>query len=249
MPYAAPIIQQATTTTSNMPAPLLAAPVAAAVIGGFMNAVGGILGNSSRRREASRARAHDINMWDKTNAYNDPKSQMERLRAAGLNPNLVYGGSSGQTAGTANSIPAAKAPDIQNIDPSGQFMQYIGMKNTEAQTDNLRTQNGVLTADRILKTAQASTELSKQTDLSASAEFKKKQIEKTLFDILNVQSQTEKVQAETSNIKKEGIYKNYENRRAKQGQMRGDDYKKVILDKVLQLGGDLFNRQNSQIRF
>ncbi len=196
MPYAAPILNNQTATTTNMP--VVAAPVAAAVIGGFMNAVGGIIGNSSRKREASRARAHDINMWDKTNAYNDPKAQMERLRAAGLNPNLVYGGSSGQTAGTASSLPGAKPPDIQNIDPSGQFMQYIGMKNTEAQTDNLRTQNGVLTADKVLKTAQAATELSKQTDLSASADYKRKQTEKTLFDTLQSQSQTNKIEAENN---------------------------------------------------
>lgn len=226
-----------------MPVPL-AAPIAAAAIGGFLNTVGGILGNSARRREQTRSRAHDINMWDKTNAYNDPKAQMERLRNAGLNPNLVYGGSSGQTAGTASSLPGAKAADIQNIDPSGQIMQYVGLKNTEAQTDNLRTQNGVLTADRILKTAQASTELSKQTDLNASAEYKKKQIEKTLFDILNTQSQTEKVNAETSNIRKEGKYKDYELKRAANKQMRGDDWKKVILD----MGLDLFNRQNPQFR-
>jgi len=226
---------------SEMPVPV---PLIAAGIGAVSNIVGGLFGNKSRRKEASRARAHDLNMWELTNAYNDPKSQMERLRSAGLNPNLVYGGSSGQTAGQASSLPAAKAPDIQNIDPGNQLMSYIGMKNTEAQTDNLRTQNGVLTADKILKTAQASTELSKQTDLNASAEYKKKQIEKTLQDILQVQSQTEKLDAETSNIKKEGRYKDYELKRAANKQMRGDDWKKVILD----MGLDLFNRQNPQIR-
>ncbi len=228
-------------TGSNMPIPV---PLIAAGVGAVSNIVGGLFGNKSRKKEAARARAHDINMWEMTNAYNDPKSQMERLRNAGLNPNLVYGGSSGQTAGQANSLPAAKSPDIQNIDPGNQLMSYVGMKNTEAQTDNLRTQNGVLTADKILKTAQASTELSKQTDLSASAEYKKKQIEKTLQDILQVQSQTEKIDAETSNIRKEGRYKDYELKRAENKQMRGDDWKKVILDMAL----DLFNRQNPQIR-
>ena len=240
MPYVAPTTYQPP-APSNMPIPI---PLIAAGIGGLSNVLGGILGNNSRKKEQSRARSHDINMWDMTNAYNDPKSQMERLRNAGLNPNLVYGGSSGQTAGTASSLPGAKAPDIQNIDPSGQFMQYIGMKNTEAQTDNLRTQNGVLTADRILKTAQASTELSKQTDLNASADFKKKQIEKTLFDILGVQSQTEKVQAETANIKKEGQYKDAELKRADQGQLRGDDATKVLMNMIL----SIFNRQNPQFR-
>jgi hypothetical protein len=240
MPYVAPIdYQPPSTNTDNMAAPIIPLIAAGASL------LGSIFGNKSRKKEAARARAHDINMWDMTNAYNDPKAQMERLRNAGLNPNLVYGGSSGQTAGTANSLPGAKSPDIKDINPSNQMMQYIGMKNTEAQTDNLRTQNGVLTADKILKTAQASTELSKQTDLNASAEYKKKQIEKTLFEILGVQSNTEKLDAETSNIKKEGTYKDYELRRAKNGVLRGDDWTRSVFN----MGLDLFNRQNPQIRY
>ncbi len=225
-----------------MPIPLPVIIGAGAALAGI---TGGILGNRSRKKEAERARAYDLNMFDRVNAYNDPKSQMERLRSAGLNPNLVYGGSSGQTAGTASSLPAAKPPDIQNIDPSGQMMQYINLKNTEAQTDNLRTQNGVLTADKILKTAQASTELSKQTDLSASAEYKKQQIQNALQDILKSKSEVSKVDAETDNIRKEGKYKDFELKRAANKQMRGDDWKKVILD----MGLDLFNRQNPQIRY
>jgi len=227
-----------------MPAPL-AAPIIAAGAGLLGNAFGTIFGNRGRKREANRARAHDINMWDRTNAYNHPSQQMARLRAAGLNPNLVYGGSSGQTAGTANSLPGAKAADIQNIQPGNEMMQYVNLKNTEAQTDNLKTQNGVLTADKLLKTAQADTELSKQTDLSASAEYKKSQIQKTLKDLLQIQSQTEKVQAETGNIKTEGRYKKLELKRAKQGQLRGDDATKVIMNMIL----SMFHRDNPQIKF
>ncbi len=96
-------------------------------------------GNRARKREADRARAHDINMWDKTNFYNDPKSQMERLRSAGLNPNMVYGGSSGQTAGQANALPGAKAPDIKNIETRQPLMDYVQVRNTEAQTENTRS--------------------------------------------------------------------------------------------------------------
>lgn len=230
-----------------MPAPAAAAPLLGPIITGgaalLGNALGTLFGNRSRKKEANRARAHDINMWDRTNAYNHPSQQMERLRAAGLNPNLVYGGSSGQTAGTANSLPGAKAADVQDIQPGNEMMQYINLKNTEAQTDNLRTQNGVLTADKILKTAQADTELSKQTDLSASAEYKKAQIQKTLKDILQVQSQTEKLDAETGNIKTDGRYKKLELKRAQQGQFRGDDASKVIMNMLL----NMFHRDNQQI--
>lgn len=33
----------------------------------------------------------NLDMWNRTNAYNSPSSIMERLRQAGLNPNLAYG--------------------------------------------------------------------------------------------------------------------------------------------------------------
>lgn len=53
-------------------------------------------------------------MFDKTNAYNSPLEQRKRLEAAGLNPNMVYGGSSGGTAGTASqpSKPDFNTPEI-----------------------------------------------------------------------------------------------------------------------------------------
>lgn len=54
--------------------------------------------------EASAKKAFERNlyMWNLNNQYNDPSAQMARLKAAGLNPNLVYG--SGSVVGnTSNS--------------------------------------------------------------------------------------------------------------------------------------------------
>jgi len=215
----------------------LAGPLITAGAGLLGNAFGTLFGNRSRKRENERARAHDINMWDMTNAYNDPSQQMKRLQAAGLNPNLVYGGSSGQTAGTANSLPGAKSPQINDIQPGNQIMQYVNLKNTEAQTNNLRTQNGVLTAEKNLKNVQAITEAAKTSDLNVSAEYKSNLINKTLQDI-------KKSQSETQGSKLDNIYKFLENERAKNGMFKGDDYKKVILDKILQGYEDLKNGIN-----
>lgn len=214
-----------------MPAPI-AIPLIAAGASLLGNAIGTFGGNKRRRRENNRARAHDIDMWDRTNAYNDPSQQMKRLQQAGLNPNLVYGGSSGQTAGTANSLPGAKSPDVQDIQPGNEMMQYVNLKNTEAQTNNLRTQNGVLTAEKNLKTVQAITEAAKTSDLNVSAEYKSNLINKVLADI-------KKVNTDTRTGELENQYKRFENERAKNGQLRGDDYKKVLLDKSLQMYQEL----------
>lgn len=56
--------------------------------------------NKTNIRLAQEGREHDQNMWNQQNAYNTPEMQMQRLKEAGLNPNLVYG--SGQ-ASTGNA--------------------------------------------------------------------------------------------------------------------------------------------------
>ncbi len=203
--------------------------IGGALIGSAASGLSSALGNIGNRRSQERARAHDINMWDRTNNYNHPSQQMARLRSAGLNPNMVYGGSSGQTAGTAGSIPGAKAPDY-NMELGGPFQRYVNLKNTEAQTDNLRTQNGVLAADQNLKDAQAITEVSKQGDLEASAEFKKESTNLVVKNIL-------KNIAEKSGIDLDNTYKGYENKWAKKGFFRGDNDSKTLIKG----GTELFN--------
>lgn len=56
--------------------------------------------NKTNIRLAQEGREHDINMWNRQNEYNTPEMQMQRLKEAGLNPNLIYG--SGQ-ASTGNA--------------------------------------------------------------------------------------------------------------------------------------------------
>lgn len=49
-----------------------------------------------------------VENWNRENSYNTPKAQMERLRDAGLNPNLMYEGGAGSLQ--AGSIDAPSAP-------------------------------------------------------------------------------------------------------------------------------------------
>lgn len=57
--------------------------------------------------EAEKERDYNFRMWQLTNQYNSPTEQMARLKAAGLNPNMVYG--SGNAAGLSSS----KAPEYK----------------------------------------------------------------------------------------------------------------------------------------
>lgn len=54
-----------------------------------------------QKKMADYAYNQNLQMWNLNNAYNDPAAQMERLKAAGLNANLVYGGGNvtGNTSG------------------------------------------------------------------------------------------------------------------------------------------------------
>lgn len=73
-------------------------------------------------------------LWDYQNAYNTPAQQMARLKAAGLNPNLIYGSGTG---GPAGPIPSAEVPTKQvirpNIDASGAFSAHLNARQADAQ--------------------------------------------------------------------------------------------------------------------
>ena len=99
--------------------------------------------NRTNERIAARAQAFDLNMWNLQNQYNSPSAQMDRLRAAKLNPNLIYG--SGNVTGNISSVPPKgreynyespiralvnNAPDLISM-----LSQYQGMRVSEAQAD------------------------------------------------------------------------------------------------------------------
>lgn len=77
----------------------------------------------------------NIEAWNMQNAYNSPQATMERLKAAGLNPRLIYGeGASG--GGVAGSLQPAEAPVKQATQlPSGtpDLLTYYQIRQMDAQ--------------------------------------------------------------------------------------------------------------------
>lgn len=80
-----------------------------------------------------------IEMFNLENQYNDPKNQMARLRAAGINPFVAAGGSNiGQVEGRADTVPAQQpiamqspgqgtsAPVLDFASPIAQLAQAVG---------------------------------------------------------------------------------------------------------------------------
>lgn len=87
----------------------------------------------------NRQRADALSDWNMQNAYNAPSAQMERLKAAKLNPNLVYGtgvqasGISSPVRSASGSAPAGTAPHA-NLGEAFQAVYDTKMKQTQIDT-------------------------------------------------------------------------------------------------------------------
>ena len=112
--------------------------------------------NNQNRKEIARQneldRQFQLDMWNRTNDYNSPIKQMERLKAGGLNPNLVYG--NGATTTANNITPMASkplpAPNTGQVLQSG-IMQIADLEQKRMQNDLVASQifNNGLLADKI----------------------------------------------------------------------------------------------------
>lgn len=138
------------------------------LIGSAVNGIASLFGQSKGNQSAIKAVQEqnagnmalaeygyqkDLEMWQRQNEYNLPVNQIQRLKDAGLNPNLAYGMGN---VGNANSSPNYSAPSMQAYTDFGDFGAsragqalmngLVGLsqvKKTNAETDYIRqnTQN------------------------------------------------------------------------------------------------------------
>lgn len=102
---------------------------------GFLLSTGSsLLSNIGAKKRQQRADQTNIDFWKMQNQYNTPAAQMQRLKDAGLNPNLIYGSSPAGASGSAGSIAPSKAAPYAIKDPSATIAQ---MQLLKSQKDNL----------------------------------------------------------------------------------------------------------------
>lgn len=101
--------------------------------------------NKYQKQADQRANNFNLAMWNMQNDYNSPASQMERYKAAGLNPFLIY---SQGNSGNASSPPSAQVTpkqaariDLMNMVSSALQMQSYAkdIELKEAQKRNVES--------------------------------------------------------------------------------------------------------------
>lgn len=93
-------------------------------------------------------RADALKDWEMVNEYNSPTSQMARLKAGGLNPNLIYGSGANNIS---QPVRSSSNPGAPTIVPKleGQSMpqimsQFADIDIKKQTVDNLREQNRLI---------------------------------------------------------------------------------------------------------
>ena len=144
--------------------------IAPAIIAAGITAAAGLLGTGigagiqSRNRKFAvqqyeKQREDNIEDFNMQNAYNHPAQQMERLRQAGLNPNLVYGKGADTTAAVIKGAQKADykaenwAAPLGNV-ASNALTVYQNVQTQQAQRDNIIASTKATQQDVILKQAQ-----------------------------------------------------------------------------------------------
>ncbi len=107
----------------------------AAAVSGVTSLVSGLFGRDERQEQirqqqkynldlAKKQNQWNIEQWQRENNYNLPANQMQRLKDAGLNPDMMYqNGVSGMTAASSPTMTAGNSADLTNQPTMGEIAQ------------------------------------------------------------------------------------------------------------------------------
>lgn len=152
----------------------MAFPVAAAVAAGAsLLSSGGQIYASGKMNKKTREwnekmyglqRQDALEDWNLQNSYNSPEQQMARLRAAGLNPNLVYDNGATHTAAPVRSTDVKSwNPETPNVAGIGDaaikgITTYQDVTLQQEQIKNMEAQRKNMEMDSLLKAVQMSSD-------------------------------------------------------------------------------------------
>lgn len=178
----------------------------ASVVNGISNYIGQTRQIEAEKEAAAEQRAWNeammdkqnewsLNMWNKTNEYNDPSAQVKRLRDAGLNP-LYYGldGSSANGMQSAQALGYDRASMAQMANPlqvgaeglraGAEFVKDLKAK--QAQIDNLNQ-------DTAKKGEETATEVERRQNIIVERDKAKNEIDAIIASKVLTEAETEKL--------------------------------------------------------
>lgn len=188
-------------------------------------------GGLASRREYKNAKK----MWQMQAEYNSPVQQIERLKAAGLNPHLVYGQSVQGATGNMSSHPEPQnfehlrgfGTDLINNSMALQQNANATAKS-QAEVDNLRVQNDLLLANITGK--HLDNDLARETFQDA-VERASLTNEKISSDIYKTKADTEKAIEETRlTLQKQGLTEAQTNLVVKQTEKVAQEIYNLLID-------------------
>lgn len=114
--------------------------------------------NEFNAREAEKQRQAQANAQAQQERYNSEQSQVSRLKQAGLNPALLYGGATSSggigSMGSASASPSSYTPTGQQLDLVGAISSAADIDLKRAQIDNLNTNTQSQGEDVVSKSVQ-----------------------------------------------------------------------------------------------
>lgn len=94
-------------------------------------------------KAANNAYQRQIDLWNMQNEYNNPASEVQRLKDAGLSVGAYYAGQSGGPAATASSVPENKSPGtreaVRGEGAIGNLLQSLAIRSQESEIDLKRS--------------------------------------------------------------------------------------------------------------
>lgn len=151
-------------------------------ISGAIGALGNLFtgGMSARKQYKYQSKLMDkqnqqqIDFWKMNNEYNTPFAQRARLEQAGLNPDLMYGGSGSVTPSQMPGAASGSAPNVDYGDTSGAFANGIRLAQQasliDAQVSKIEAENKLLAEQALSQAEQRELWKAQATDAWLRAE-------------------------------------------------------------------------------
>lgn len=109
-----------------------------------LNLIGVNMANQANMKLAEYQADRNLELWNLNNEYNTPAKQMERYKAAGLNPNLIYGNGSSSAGNSSSPAAGYNPPDIKPLSINGNpfasatqaFLDGLSVSSTVAKNNS-----------------------------------------------------------------------------------------------------------------